>query len=203
MNQRHSSAPFQQAFQAAAPSESEAQPALLYGTRQSRRAPSQQRYPDGTFRPDRPLPAGMSPRRLPDVVASSPRRLIARPQPAWYEDANAFAAAVASSTETTFRATFGRPHEQVLSPRVVPKRHQLKPSQMNEVLFGDPLYQTCSARAGTCATPAVTSEPRPQERMTDRQRVDTLKAKLRYEQRMTQIARNKLVTHLRRVPPPP
>ena len=173
--------------------------------RQSRPGANAQRYRDGTFRPDRPLPPGYS--RPGQQPAFSPRSSYKRPDVTWFwDDPN-----TSIPTVPTTKSGYKPPYFDSGSPRPAPpKRHELSPrfgaSTVGGIIFGDERYQKFSDRAGLIAMPHLESdEPAASPRSnlghradwTNEQRLRHLQIALNHERRVAETASNNLKTKLR------
>lgn len=174
---------------------------------QSRRGPHQQRYRDGTFRPDRPLPPGMV-RGQPEPRLTLSPRALNRPDPTWFWES------VHVPAEPTTRMAFKFAHD---SPREVPpKRHtlsqQYQASQVGDIVFNDPAMMSMSERAGRPppgildmeevdsaeSSARYVSGEAELKKLTEAQRVKHAAVAVRHERRKVEHARAALMSSLRR-----
>ena len=171
---------------------------------QSRRGDNSARYKDGTFRPNRPLPEGYSPRaNMKEKLVLSPRYQRSGGVYEWGD--------TTASYQTVSLLHYPAPDAQSYS---VPTRHGLSPRTMvsgvSQAIAGDGYLQfspRSKAIAGIKLPPLGTingtaDKPplAPADEQTPEQQLAFLELALRQERRKAGLARAQLETHLRKDP---
>ena len=186
--------------QPSAPKHSTVDPVLA---KLGRRGLNAQRYKDGMFRADRPLPPGYSPRARPDTLTLSPR--ITERKGGVYEWSDS-----TTVYETTSSNHYRQPEGHAY---VVPTRRGLSPrnavSGVSQAISGDGYLQFSPRSKGGLRINlpplgSINGKPRAEPAsdassaiaMTDAGKIAYLEVALHHEQRMVSAARAQLQTYL-------
>jgi hypothetical protein len=177
---------------------------------QSRRGPGPQRFRDGTFRPDRPLPPGRV-RGQPEPKLTLSPRAIQRPDPTWFWEG--VGGVPKHGGGSTSRSAYAPPMFNSDSPRPLPpKRNELstkyRASCIGDIVFSDDDPALRQPKVPTSENPLLFGEGAPApappssgaellQQLTEEQRLKHIHVAIRHEKRKTEQARANLMTNLR------
>ena len=176
---------------------------------QSRRGPHSQRFRDGTFRPDRPLPPGRV-RDQPEPKLMLSPRAVQRPEPTWFWEG---VGGIPKHGSSTTKSAFAPPMFSSESPRPLPpKRNELstkyRASCIGDIVFSqdDPALRQPKVPTGETTMLFGEGAPAPAppssgaellQQLTEEQRLKHIQVAIRHEKRKTDQARANLMSNLR------